>query len=111
GGTTAAAATDVGATAIPVASVTGFSAGQSITIDSGANQETAVVASITGGRGGARITVAAPLAFAHAAGAQISGSGLTLSTALVRAHASGAPAATDVPTPGAPNHYRIGKRR
>ncbi len=44
GATTVGAATDVGATVIPVASATGFTAGQTITIDSGANQETAVVA-------------------------------------------------------------------
>ena len=108
------AATNVGATVIPVASGAGFSAGQTITIDSGANQETAVVASITGGgRGGGRggagpgptITVAAPLKFAHAASAQLSGSGITLTAALARAHASGAQVASDVPTPGAPNKY------
>jgi hypothetical protein len=105
GATTMGAATNVGATVIPVATGMGFSAGQTITIDSGANHETAVVASATGGRGGARITVAAPLAFAHAAGAQLNGSGITLTTALSRAHASGAQVASNVPTPGAPNQY------
>jgi hypothetical protein len=105
GATTAGAATDVGATSIPVAGAIGFSAGQTISIDGGANHETAVVVSVTGGRGGARITVAAPLTFAHAAGAQISGTGITLTAALTRAHASGAQVATDVPTPGAPNKY------
>ena len=82
GATTAGAATSVGATVIPVVSGIGFSAGQTVTIDSGANHETAVVASIAGGgRGGggsATITVAAPLTFAHAAGAQVSGTGITL---------------------------------
>ena len=112
GATTAASATDVGATVIPVASAIGFSAGQTITIDTGASQETAVVAAATGGRGGARITVAAPVAFAHAAGAQISGSGITLTAALTRAHAGGAQVASDVPTPGAPNrYYRSSGRR
>ncbi len=111
GATTAGAATDVGAAAIPVASAAGFSAGQTITIDSGAAHETAVVVSATGGRGGARITVAAPLTRAHAAGAQISGSGITLTAALARAHASGAQVASDVPTPGAPNQYRSSRRR
>jgi hypothetical protein len=105
GATTAGAATDVGATSIPVAGAIGFSAGQSISIDSGANHETAVVVSVSGGRGGARITVAAPLTFAHAAGAQISGTGITLTAALTRAHAGGAQVVTDVPTPGAPNKY------
>ncbi len=105
GATTAAAATNVGATVIRVFSMTGFSAGQTITIDSGANHETAVIASITFDRGGATITVAAPLTFAHAAGAQVSGSGITLTAALAQAHASGAPVESGAPTPGAPNHY------
>ena len=105
GATTVGAATNVGATVIPVASAIGFSAGQTITIDSGANHETAVVASTTGGRGGATITVAAPLTFAHAAGAQVSGTGITLTAALTQAHASGAQVASNVPTPGAPNQY------
>jgi non-reducing end alpha-L-arabinofuranosidase len=109
GATTVGAATAVGATVIPVTSGMGFSAGQTITIDSGANQEVEVVASITGGRGGfgggAIITIAAPLAFAHAAGAQISGTGITLTAPLIRAHDGGAQVAGNVPTPGAPNKY------
>ncbi len=116
GGTTVGTATEVGVTVIPVASATGFSAGQTITIDSGANRETAVVASITGGRrggfgrgrggpGSVSITVAAPLTIAHAVGAQVSGSGVTLTTALARAHDSGAQVVGGVPTPGAPNQY------
>jgi hypothetical protein len=90
----------VGATVIPVANGFGFTADQTITIDNGANQETAVVASAS-----ATITVAAPLQFAHAAGAQVSGTGITLTAALTKAHASGAQVAGDVPTPGAPNKY------
>ncbi len=113
GATTVGTATNVGATVIPVASGIGFSAGQTITIDSGANQETAVVAATTGGRGGrgggpgagATITVAAPLKSAHAADAQVSGTGITLAAALTQAHPSGALVASDVPTPGAPNKY------
>src|SRR5204863_10461 len=58
-----------------------------------------------GGRGGARITVTAPLTLAHTSGAQVSGSGITLTGALTRAHASGAQVASNVPTPGAPNQY------
>jgi len=104
GATTVGAATNVGATVIPVASSTGFSAGQTIAIDSGANRETVVVVSTTGGRGGATITFA-PLTLAHAAGAQVSGTGITLTGALTRVHASGAQVASGVPTPGAPNQY------
>jgi hypothetical protein len=63
------------------------------------------VFSTTGGRGGATVTVAVPLTFAHAAGAQVSGSGITLTAALTRAHAIGAQVTSDVPTPGAPNKY------
>ena len=108
------AATNVGTTVIPVASGFGFTTGQTITVDSGANQETAVVASSTGGgRGGGRggagatitITVTAPLKSAHAAGAQLSGTGITLTAALTKAHASGVQVASDLPTPGAPNKY------
>ena len=108
----------MGATVIPVAGVTGFSAGQTINIDSGANFETAVVVSTRGFRAGvpgraaveAAITVAAPLRYAHASGAQVSGSGITLTSALTRAHAGGAQVATGVPTPGAPNQYFTRRR-
>jgi hypothetical protein len=41
----------VGATVIPVGSTEGFSNGETITIDSGADVETAVVAAISGRRG------------------------------------------------------------
>jgi hypothetical protein len=114
GATTVGAATTAGATVIPVVSGAGFSAGQTITIDSGANQETAVVASTTGGgRGGnATITIAAPLRLAHAVGALVSGSGITLTGTLTQGHASGAQVANNVPTPGAPNRYiRSGRGR
>ncbi len=104
GATTLGAATNVGAAVIPVAGAAGFSAGQTIAIDSGVNREMAIIVSTTGGRGGATITVA-PLTLAHVAGAQVSGTGITLSGALTRAHASGAPVASDVATPGAPNRY------
>jgi hypothetical protein len=115
GGTTVSTATDVGVTTIPVANAFGFSPGQTITIDSGANQETAVVASISGGRGGrgggrggigvTSITVAEPLKMVHAVGAQVSGSGITLTAALTKAHENGAQVVGNVPTPGAPNQY------
>ena len=96
---------------IPVASTAGFAAGQTITIDSGANAETAVIASLGGGgRGGgapttATITVTAPLKFAHAVGAQVSGTGITLTTALTKPHTVGTRVTTAVATPGAPNRY------
>jgi len=114
GGTTVGTDTRVDATVIPVASVEGFGAGQTITIDSGANHETAVVASIAAGRRrfGIRsssptdtITVAMPLKYAHAVGAQVSGSGITLTNPLTMAHDNGTQVAGNVPTPGKPNQY------
>ena len=107
-------ATDVGATVIPVANTAGFSAGQTISIDSETNLETAVVASVSGrgsrgggrgGPGGGSITIAAALTMAHAGGAQVSGTGIILTTALTKAHASGTQIADYVPTPGAANLY------
>jgi hypothetical protein len=105
GASTLDTAAGVGATVIPVANAMGFSVGQTITIDSGANSETAVVA-VAARRGATTITVAAPLKSAHAAGAQVCGTGISLTTALTQAHASGAQIAGSVPpTPGAPNQY------
>jgi len=114
GGTTVGTATRVRTTVIPVIGVEGFNAGQTITIGSGANRETAVVASIAAGRRrfGIRnssptdtITVAMPLKYAHAVGAQVSGSGITLTTPLTMAHNIGTQVAGNVPTPGKPNQY------
>ncbi len=105
GATTVQIATSAGATAIPIANSLGFSAGQAITIDSGMNNETAVVQTVGFGRSGFEITVTAPLKFAHATGAQVAGTGLTLSKALTRTHDRGAQVITDLPTPGAPNKY------
>ena len=106
GASTMRAATSVGATMIDVASRESFSAGQTITIDSGVNMETAVVVAAAGRRGPGSITVAAPLKNAHAAGAQVSGTGITLTTALTQAHPSGAQISGSAPpTPGAPNQY------
>lgn len=104
GATTAGTATAAGATVIPVVNATGFRDGQVITIGSGADSETAVVVRTSRFREPA-ITVNKPLTLAHAAGAQVSGSGITLTAALTRKHASGAQVVDNVPTPGAPNQY------
>jgi len=110
GAATVGAATNVGATVIPLANGAGFTPGQAIAIDSGANHETATVVSTAGGRGGATITVAAPLTVAHAGGVQVSGSGITLTAPLTKAHAGGAQVGSNTPTPGAPNqYYRAGR--
>jgi hypothetical protein len=105
GSTRVGAATQVGDRVIPVAAAVGFVVGQSITIDSGAGQETATIALVQGGRGGARVTVTAPLKMAHPAGTPLAGSGITLTTPLARAHAAGAVVTTDLPTPGSTNKY------
>jgi len=105
GATRLGAAAQAGDTVLPVVSTAGFSPGQTITIDSGANQEVAVVAAAAGGRGGARLTVAAPLQRTHAQNALVSGSGITLATGLAKPHAAGTLMLSDLPTPGAPNRY------
>ena len=104
GATTVGTSTDLGATVIPVASTIGFRDGQTITIDSGANSERAVVASIRR-FGTTAITVTTPLTHEHAAGAQVSGTGIDLAAALTRAHAFGTQVYDNMPTPGAPNRY------
>jgi non-reducing end alpha-L-arabinofuranosidase len=104
GATMLRAPTSVGATILPAAGVTGFGKGQTVTIDEGINSETAVVSSIRA-RGAATITVLAPLAHGHTAGAQISGSGISLTTPLSRTHTNGAQVSDSLPTPGAPNRY------
>lgn len=114
GGTTVSTATREGVTTIPVASVEGFNTGQTITIDGGTNLETAVVASIAAGRRrfGSRalgsadsVTFAMPLKYAHAAGAQFSGSGISLAKPLTQVYDAGTQVADNLPTPGAPNKY------
>jgi non-reducing end alpha-L-arabinofuranosidase len=113
GATTIDAPAAAGGTILTVASSLGFAAGQAITIDGGSNQDTAIIASTTrGGRFGpagparsATITVTAPLAHAHAARTQVSGTGITLAAPLTKPHAGGTSVADLQPTPGAPNRY------
>ncbi len=104
GATTVNSATVAGATVIPVSSAIGFRDGQTISIDTGANVETAVVASVRR-FGGAAIMVNTPLTRAHAADTQVSGTGITLKTALSKTHADRAEVKAETPTPGAPNQY------
>lgn len=102
---------------ISVNSVAGFGTGQTITIGSGDDLETAVVASAVAAprRFGAApaqgnsptdsITVTMPLRFAHGADTQVSGSGISLSAPLTKAHDLGEQVTSSIPTPGAPNQY------
>jgi hypothetical protein len=110
GSTRSTAATEAGGTVLPVATRAGFVAGQSITVGSGTNQEPASIAAIRGGRGEARITVAAPLTMSHLLGAPVSGSGITLGAPLTKAHAAGTVLTTELPTPGASNKYSTPRR-
>lgn len=72
GSTTLAAASAAGATNVKVASVTNFFPSQTITLDAGANLETATVAAVgTSGSGGTGLTLAAALVNAHASGAAV----------------------------------------
>jgi hypothetical protein len=105
GATVTGSVIEAGAIVIPVASAAGFTAGQVITVGSGANAESASIAAAQGGRGGARITLAAPLRRALAAGAPVAGSGITLTAPLARSHAAGVPVTAEAPTPGAANRY------
>ncbi len=104
GATTVRSATAAGDTVIPVAGTPGFKPGDTSSIGSGANFETAVVVSAARSRE-SRITVSAPLALAHAAGSQVSGTGLTLTAPLRRQHGRDARVTGSVSTPGAPNQY------
>jgi hypothetical protein len=69
GPTTLAAAAAAGATNVKVGSVSGFTAGMTVTIDTGSNTESAVIANVgTPGAGGTGIDLTAPLGQAHASG-------------------------------------------
>jgi len=74
GPTPLAAAADVGATTIKVGSVSGLTAGKTITIDAGANAETATIAAAgTAGAGGTGLTLTTALTLPHAVGATVYG--------------------------------------
>jgi non-reducing end alpha-L-arabinofuranosidase len=103
GAATLSAVVKAGTTDLPVANARGFSAGQTVLIDGDANLETAVVASISWRRDS--IIVTKPLTEAHAAGVQVSGTSITLASALAKGHARGTQIYDNVPSPGAPNKY------
>jgi photosystem II stability/assembly factor-like uncharacterized protein len=79
--TTLAAASAAGATNIKVSSITGLAAGQTIAIDTGANQELGTIATVgTMGAAGTGVTLNAPLVDAHASGAAVAGLSAALRT-------------------------------
>jgi non-reducing end alpha-L-arabinofuranosidase len=114
GGTTLGNATEASKKSIPVGSIDGFNTGQTITIDSGSNIETVVIASIIPARRrfGApnkdvsdSIILNVPLKYAHVLGTQVSGSGITFTSSLSKAHDKGTQVAGNIPTPGEPNQF------
>ena len=114
GSTSVGTSSRPGATVILVRGVEGFNTGQTISVGIGANLETAVVASVAPGRRGFgapgstpgdTIKITRPLRYAHATGAQVSGSGITLASPLTKAHENGDQLASNLPTPGEPNQY------
>jgi hypothetical protein len=104
GATTLRAATAAGATEIPVASARGFVNGESVTIGNGANAETATVVRTTR-FGPGTITIAKPLSSSYEPGAQVAGTGITLTAPLAHQHAGEDQVTGSLSTPGAPNHY------
>ncbi|HEX2920535.1 MAG TPA: arabinofuranosidase catalytic domain-containing protein [Bacteroidales bacterium] len=115
GGTLTGAPVTGGATMLLVRGTEGFSAGQTITIDSKNRTETAVISSVANARrrfmGGNNnipldtIKLSTPLKSGYIAGSKVAGSGITLKEALKKTHNSGTQMAGGVPTPGAPNEY------
>ncbi len=75
-----------------VASVAGFAAGDTITVDSGANQETKIIQSVgTAGANGSGLTLTTPLSIVHGAGVAVldqsqPGTGVSFSPALTKGH-------------------------
>lgn len=104
GATTTRNAIGAGDTVIPVANAFGFRPGQAVTIGEGAEQETVMVAA-SSRRGAPQISTETPLKFAHASGTEVAGTGITLKSALSRAHASESQVVDNLPTPGKPNQY------
>ncbi len=102
GATTLSGATSAGAKVIPVANADGFRPGETISIGSGADFETAIVAE-AGEYRRPHVVVTAPLTEAHAAGAEVAGTGITLTAPLARGYASGTQVTGGVATPGAAN--------
>jgi hypothetical protein len=89
---TLSAATAVGDTVVKLSSVTGLTVGDKFIVDTGANLESAKIASIgTAGATGTGVTLATPLTLAHASGvtSRDAGTGVTLAAPLTLAHATG----------------------
>ena len=88
--------TPPGPTVLRVASVQGFSVGDSILIDTGANEEEKVIASVgSAGANGSGLTLTTPLTIVHAVGAPVvnltnPNTGISFTPPLDQSHAAGA---------------------
>ena len=114
GGTVLSSASRTGANVLLVSSAAGINAGQEIIVGNEIKQETAIVASVANARrrfgapGNApadTIKVVTSFNLSFASGTQVSGSGITLSSPLTKAHDSGTQVTSGLPTPGKPNQY------
>jgi hypothetical protein len=103
--TRAAAPADKGATVVRVDDARQFAVGQAVLIGSGADEEQGVVAAVDTAWRSHKLTLKAPLARAHDAGASVSGTGIAFTGPLVKAHPAGTvmTAVGDLATPGAAN--------
>lgn len=115
GGTILANAIQTGSKSIVVTSAEGFTPGQTIFINTGTESETAVITSISPARRrfgmnsipADTIKITSSLKYAHEAGKQVSGSGITISSPLKGNYESGTQIVSDLPTPGKPNKYLV----
>lgn len=93
--TSLAAASVAGATNIKVVSVAGMTAGNTLVIDTGANQETRTIQTVgTAGSGGTGVTLTAALTLAHAIGATVTDS-TTVQTAVIKGVTRSIPTGND----------------
>ncbi len=97
---------DKGATVIRVDDARQFAVGQAVIVGSGADEEKGVVAAVETGWRTGELTLEAPLARAHDAGASVAGTGIAFTGPLAKAHPAGTvmTAVGDLATPGAPNN-------
>jgi hypothetical protein len=105
--TRTSAAAEQGATVVRVDDPHPFAVGQALIIGRGADEETGVVAAVDTAWRAGKLTLAAPLAHAHDAGATVAGTGIAFTGPLAKSHPVGTvmTATGDLATPGAPNRH------
>jgi hypothetical protein len=84
-----------------------FTVGQVIVVGSGADEEQGIVAAVDTAWRAGKLTLKAPLAYAHEAGAIVSGTGIAFTTPVTKPHPAGAlmMGTGDLATPGSPNKF------